>query len=102
MAQITIGLMHSGGGVRERVEDQLDQLKLLWYDSLMSKLWKTSTDLTPAKKRDLILLPFSTNSTRTRTREAGAHSWNQVLPFGDQGGRHGVMRLAQVLSCNFT
>lgn len=103
MAQITIGLMHSGDGVRERVEDQLDQLKLLWNDSLMLKLWKTSTDLTPVKKRNLVLLPFSTHSTRPRTREAeGMHSGNQVLPFGDQGGRHRVIGLAQVLSCNFT
>lgn len=71
------------------MEDLLDQVKLLWNNSLMPKLWKTSVDLTPVKKRDLVLLPFSTNSVRARTREAeGVHSWNWVLPFGDRGGKH--------------
>jgi len=102
MAQITTGLMHSGDGVRERVEDQLNELKLLWNNSLMLKLWKISTDLTPVRKWDLVLLAFSTNSKRARTREAWVHSWHHVLPFRDQGGRCWVIRLAPVLSCNFT
>lgn len=57
MAHIITDLVHSGD-VKEKVKDQLDQVMLLWNDNLMPKLWKTSTDLTPVKKRDLILLPF--------------------------------------------
>lgn len=89
MAHIITDLVHSGD-VKEKVKDQLDQVMLLWNDNLMPKLWKTSTDLTPVKKRDLILLPFPTNPMRIeKIREAErVHRWNQDLPFKDHGGRH--------------
>lgn len=67
-----MGLMHCGDGVAEKLENQLDYFKLLWNDSLMLKLWKTSSDLTPVKKEILFSCPFLPQEKEQKQKECTA------------------------------